>query len=443
MNTNITKRLSGIYQISLRRLCTKRRYPIDPAHANQLPVFDYPVSNSTYNRLFVWGATSTGALGIKYKTQELQHAPFIRYPKRSIVGEHHAVTSIACGFGFTVFGVLSPTNKLFGTGINTDSQLGYHEVNKDKPLGVLFFPQPIHLPLKNLNSQIRKLSAGRAHLMVLTDEGIFLLGNNAYGQCGREIVADENYSGSRFIHHIERIDDKPVIDIECGQDHSLAITEDGSVYSCGWGADGQTGLGHFNSQAHFTKVKGDIASENIVKVASRADFVLAVNDKGEVFGWGNTEYSQLTLGDDCQQVCNPTYIKMCGSLGNIKDIAAGGTFCVVLNEEGYVFAWGYGLLGTGPKVQYSKVPIQIPPTLFGLNDFQPHIQVTSITCGVSHIGAVTNLGDLYAWGRNKSCCLGLGDEKDHYFPLRVCLGGLAKQVAFGVDHSAALCSPFV
>ena len=28
----------------------------------------------------------------------------------------------------------------------------------------------------------------------------------------------------------------------CGQDHSLFLTEDGAVYGCGWGADGQTGM---------------------------------------------------------------------------------------------------------------------------------------------------------------------------------------------------------
>lgn len=58
---------------------------------------------------------------------------------------------------------------------------------------------------------------------------------------------------------------------------SLAITEDGSVYSCGWGADGQTGLGHYNNCPAFTKIKGEIENEKIVKISSRSDFVLAVN----------------------------------------------------------------------------------------------------------------------------------------------------------------------
>lgn len=29
--------------------------------------------------------------------------------------------------------------------------------------------------------------------------------------------------------------------VACGQDHSLFLTDTGKVFSCGWGADGQTG----------------------------------------------------------------------------------------------------------------------------------------------------------------------------------------------------------
>lgn len=60
-------------------------------------------------------------------------------------------------------------------------------------------------------------------------------------------------------------------------DFSLAVTEDGCVYSCGWGADGQTGLEHCGSVSKFTRVRGDIDGERIAKLSSRSDFVLALN----------------------------------------------------------------------------------------------------------------------------------------------------------------------
>lgn len=59
----------------------------------------------------------------------------------------------------------------------------------------------------------------------------------------------------------------------------MAVTEDGAVYSCGWGADGQTGLESYDNCTTFTRIKGDIENERIVKISSRSDCVLAVNGK--------------------------------------------------------------------------------------------------------------------------------------------------------------------
>lgn len=56
-------------------------------------------------------------------------------------------------------------------------------------------------------------------------------------------------------------------------------------------------------------------------------------DKGEVFGWGNNEYRQLCMTEDIQQVCSPIHISSTKNLGKIIDIAAGGSFCAVLNGK--------------------------------------------------------------------------------------------------------------
>lgn len=130
------------------------------------------------------------------------------------------VTDLVCGFGFTVFAVKSTDQyKIYGTGINTDSQLGFQQF-RNKSQDIIFYPQPIALPIKNeKDTKVKKLSAGRAHLLVLTDEGLFSLGNNSYGQCGRRIIEEEKYSGNSFVNHIPHIDGQKIIDVQCGQDH--------------------------------------------------------------------------------------------------------------------------------------------------------------------------------------------------------------------------------
>lgn len=175
---------------------------------------------------------------------------------------------------------------MFGSGINTDTQIGFHKHGgaTNRPMELLIYPAPINLPKSDADPErkieIRKCSAGRAHLLAISEDNIvYALGNNAYGQCGRTIVQDELYAGREYVHTIENcngMDDK-IIDIHCGQDHSLFLTNAGHVYSCGWGADGQTGLGHYRSVGEITRVLGDIASENIVKIAGTVDCVLALN----------------------------------------------------------------------------------------------------------------------------------------------------------------------
>lgn len=59
----------------------------------------------------------------------------------------------------------------------------------------------------------------------------------------------------------------------------MVLTEKGEVYTFGWGADGQTGLAHYRNEFRPSLVKGDLAGQNIVKLACTADCVLALSGK--------------------------------------------------------------------------------------------------------------------------------------------------------------------
>lgn len=339
---------------------------------------------------------------------------------------------------------------MYGTGLNTDSQIGFHKHRgiTNKPIELLLYPAPIELPKKTHDEihKVVKVACGRAHTVALTEEGvIFTLGNNSYGQCAREIIENEVYLGSEVINRLspEIFSNKRIESVSCGQDHSMFLTNSGEIYSCGWSADGQTGLGHYNNQHRPELIQGDIKNEKIVKVSSTGDCVLALNDKGEVFGWGNSEYNQILLESDEQQINVPIHLKYLKGVGKIIDIAAGGSFSMVLNDEGNVFVWGYGLLGFGPKVDFCKNPTQIPAALFGRNSFNPDNRVISINCGLYHMAAINSDNDLFMWGRNKFGSLGLGHENDQYFPYKSLVGAKVNRILCGIDHSIAICKLFI
>lgn len=96
--------------------------------------------------------------------------------------------------------------------------IGYHDPRKGHPLGLILATVPIQLPLKPSKINIKAVAAGRAHTLILTNtDGVYALGNNSYGQCGRKIIENEDYSKLRNINNITLNDD--ITKIICGQDH--------------------------------------------------------------------------------------------------------------------------------------------------------------------------------------------------------------------------------
>lgn len=89
-----------------------------------LTVFQYPISDEDDRRVYVWGFAQHGALG-EAKVIKKDRASYTMKPQRLSFGEKHKVVDIACGYGFTAYAVhSSDKNIVYGTGINTDSQLG-------------------------------------------------------------------------------------------------------------------------------------------------------------------------------------------------------------------------------------------------------------------------------------------------------------------------------
>ncbi|XP_051691424.2 RCC1-like G exchanging factor-like protein isoform X2 [Oryctolagus cuniculus] len=376
------------------------------------PVLQYAGERAARaHRIFVWGFSYSGALGVpSFVLPSAGPEPRAgSRPRRRIqpvpyrLELDQKISSAACGYGFTLLSsTTKDVTKVWGMGLNKDSQLGFQRSRRDQ---------------------------------------IFSLGNNSYGQCGRKVVEDEVYSESHKVHRLQDFDGQ-VVQVACGQDHSLFVTDRGEVYSCGWGADGQTGLGHYNITSTPTKLGGDLAGVHVVQVATYGDCCLAVSADGGVFGWGNSEYRQLASVTDSTQVNVPRRLPFSG-VGKVEQAACGGTGCAVVNGEGRVFVWGYGILGKGPNLVETALPEMIPPTLFGLTEFSPEVRISQVRCGLSHFAALTNKGELFVWGKNVRGCLGIGRLEDQYFPWRVTMPGEPVAVACGVDHTVTLAKSFV
>ncbi|CAB3373414.1 Hypothetical predicted protein [Cloeon dipterum] len=430
-----------------------KKFPLypDDTPIEKIPEYAFSKPDKDRRHLFSWGLCEHGAVGILRqctKRSKKDTAPrYLQRPCRVRFGDFNRVIDVACGFGFTLYAVSTKSSlKVFGTGINTDSQIGYQSQRKDAPMELLLAPVPIRLPI-DPQENVAALAAGRAHSLILVEREkgkggrVLTLGNNSYGQCARPIEEGEEYNGSKTVHCVEGLEGEAIKSVSCGQDHSLFINNRGQLFSCGWGDDGQTGLGVPGKKGSPTRVRGALENVNIVKATSSGDCNLAISDDGVLYGWGNSEYGQL-LQDHAAQIYSPVKINL-PEVGPVVDIAVGGSFCAVLNEKGQIWTWGFGLLGFGPNVTQVSRPQMIPEVLLGKSSFAwKKSKVVSVEAGLFHLAAVTADGDLFTWGRNKDGCLGLGNMRDQPFPLRVSIGATVLKVSCGVDHMAAVCSPY-
>ena len=80
------------------------------------------------------------------------------------------------------------------------------------------------------------------------------------------------------------------------------------------------------------KLKGDIEGMKIKDISAKVDCVLALSDNGELFGWGNSEYHQLSMVTQETQVSVPRRLPV-RNCGKVTRIAAGGSMCAILNGK--------------------------------------------------------------------------------------------------------------
>lgn len=371
------------------------------------------------------------------------------------------VTHVACGNGFSLIaasGTLShKAHQLFGTGINTDSQVGVHQVAKSDYLKYVIQPARIDLPFtleQSASLRILDVACGRAHSVVLTNHGIVTFGNNSYGQCARPIVDNEEYSANPAVvqevsKHVElESGDDQVVAVKAGQDHTCLLTQHGHVYTCGWSADGQLGQNIYTLNWKPTRVGGELKGVRVKQIETRGDFNVALSDEGELFGWGNNEYSQLAMtGTREPQLGEPRHLKVPAFVKRpIVSVAVSGTHCMALDSNNQVWVWGYGLLGRGPKCEETKEPLNIPETLFGRYKELAHTmtrKIRLIKCGLNSSAVGLDDGSLYMWGKNRYGSLGLGEKIDAYFPLRVTIPASAYKIDCGPDHTFAICKTFL
>ncbi|GMM34022.1 Ran guanyl-nucleotide exchange factor [Saccharomycopsis crataegensis] len=255
--------------------------------------------------VYAWGTfrCNEGLLGFSADTK------FQKTPKKM---ELKNIVQLAPGKDHIL--ALDAYGKVFGWGDGQQYQLGRKVMERTRLQNL----KPMPVTLKN----IKYIASGDYHAFAIDHKGeVYTWGLNQYGQCG---IKEDLVDGDTVTKptKVTRLSDKNIVEIACGEHHTLALSNDGSLYAFGRYDSFEVGIG-----------KDDLP-----------------------------EYS---FKDDHGKVRAVPFPTLLTKVPKFRSVATGSHHCLGITEDGAVYSWGYGdtyAVGQGPDGDDIEVPTRIKNT---------------------------------------------------------------------------------
>mmetsp|Transcript_17752 Transcript_17752/g.24697 ORF Transcript_17752/g.24697 Transcript_17752/m.24697 type:complete len:915 (+) Transcript_17752:33-2777(+) len=278
--------------------------------------------------------------------------------------------------------------------------------------------------------------------------GVWSCGWNNNGQLGYDLEDPGETMSCNRPKFVESLMTKRVIKVAAASSHSLFLTDEYQVFSCGSGSFGRLGHGT-KDDVHTPKLIENLALQKIIHISAGPDHSLAVSSEGEVWAWG-CGFSGRLGTDEPRSTSVP---KTVCNLRNKKIVyaAAGGASSAAVTDKGELFTWGYneyGQLGIGEDAGPPMVENDVLKSFETKAKLVRALQdrfVVRVECGARHTAALCNDNTFWIWGNNEFGQLGLGDQKDRDVPQRSLLDPrnahqeeIIVDFALGEYHTAAV-----
>ncbi|GAA6225778.1 serine/threonine-protein kinase Nek8 isoform X2 [Lates japonicus] len=210
-----------------------------------------------------------------------------------------------------------------------------------------------------------------------------------------------------------------------GKVHSLPLS---SVYTWGSGIS--------------TPLRLPMLNTEVLQVSLGRTQKMGVTKSGRLITWeapsvGSGEASLPGVVEQMQPQFISRFLE--GQSGvTIKSVSCGDLFTTCMTDRGIIMTFGSGSNGCLGHGNFNDVTQpKIVEALLGY-------ELVQVSCGASHVLAVTNEREVFAWGRGDNGRLGLGTQDTHNSPQQVCLPVEfeAQRVVCGVDCSMIISTQY-
>ncbi|KAM9962725.1 hypothetical protein ACTFIR_005642 [Dictyostelium discoideum] len=382
--------------------------------------------NNKISSLYSWGCNKDGKLGNNNELVDCEAFPnrisSFQINNNQIIDNQSfsniGIKDIECGHYHTM--IIDKNDNLYQCGWT--SFVGINNLTKNNKN---LIPTIINPSSSSSSSfKIKNVSGGRRHTLILTKDGkVYSYGIGSEYQLGHG--DNKNRSEPTEIEQLSKYD---IIKVVSGWGHSIALSNDGKLYSWGFSNDSQTGHGFLidNPIKSPKLITSDFKFKNVF---SGSDFVITITDKGELITFGSNEFGQLGNGTIINQefpinIINNHFgsgvdlkfnkiIESAGKGKFDKRISCGFSHCLILNDDGELFTFGWngnGQLGIGRSNNnnnnnnntYESIPRKLDSSLFNGE------KIEMVSAGRNHSVALTESGRLYLWGNSNHGKLGNG-----------------------------------
>lgn len=270
---------------------------------------------NTDNKIFGSGLNIDGQLGLG---DNVNVSVFTQESSSAVTW-----TEVACGGNHTMG--LKSTGAVLGTGENNEGELGINSTASQNT-----FTQE-----STSNTTWSMLSCGQDHTMALrTDKSMWGTGDNSHGQLG---------IGVSSIESLYRQESSSALDwasVSCGLQHSIAIKNDGSLWGAGGNSDGELSTGDKLDKNVFTNES--TAAFDWELSACGDSHSVAQKVDGSLWGSGLNADGQLGTGN----FNNQTVFAREATLGNDwLTITAGSNYSVAIKDQNTLFGTGSNAIG--------------------------------------------------------------------------------------------------
>jgi len=316
------------------------------------------------------------------------------------VGEGGAASAAAVQTYFAAYSssfAIKENGKLYAWGSNGGGRLGNGNTNAQTA------PVPV---VAAGADEWRFVTGGDGHSAgIQTDGTLWCWGSNTYGKCG--IGVDGGIATDHGPVQVGSDDDWSWV--ACGDNHTMAIKTDGSLWAWGYNGNGRLGLGTTTSSYNTPQQVGQ--DNDWATVACGISYTVALRKDGTIWAWGYNGVGQLGQGDTDVDRSVPTKV---GNDSNWVKVTTNQSHNIAIKDDGSIWAWGsnsWGRCGTGPGS--SNV---LSPTAVVVAD-NPKTWRDAVAGGNASSGIKSD-GTVWGWGDGLYGKLGNGGTADKDYPTK-------------------------